>query len=229
VAAKNYTNEQKARAARSQLDAPLDSDIGGVRVAYAQGTYSLDFAFSPAMANLVRCIPGAAWDKEQKTWLAPSEEYEAIKEVAARMRDLRPKLDAARVQIEAGAAKAVERANIAPAFTSARVTKDNKTIQPRTTGPIVAMNDHYIAQSTGKNYVTVHDRAVLADSKKHSLLVADLIVGQVLSVGYYNGAGLLSPARTVEANPSEPATKQAPTRQQRPYKQATAREAGPSQ
>ena len=123
--------------------------------------------------------------------------------------------------------------NIRDAAVREWTDKSGEIHKPRTTGPVLAMNDHFVAHSTGKNYVTVHERALMADSKKHGIVVSKLEVGQSLSVFYYKGAALLSPANhqadePVKAAAPAQAASAPKARAARPKKAAAQQEAGPA-
>jgi hypothetical protein len=227
--AKPYSDQARSEAARKQQEQPLDSESSEVKVAFVQGKYEIAFPFNMTLVKAARDIPGASFDKDAKIWRAPAEEYEAVKAAAAAMRSMVVALPEAHAEIKAAVLQARADAIIKDAYVKPIPSKDGgKPRMPRSTGEILAVNKHFVAQSNGKNYVVVHERALLADNREQGILVSGLEVGKTVSIGYYNGAGLLSPAGLGKSAEHAPAAAEAPkARMQRPKKAAT-QEAGPS-
>lgn len=222
MSTKTYSDSDRGVAALKQQESPLDSEANGVKVAFAKGRFEVSFPFSLALMKPVKKIPGSAFDKEAKVWAAPGAEYDAVKATVESMRDLSQSMASARSEVEAAAKNAIPNAIVRGAM-----TKEGT----RSSGPILAINEHYVAQSNGKNYVDIHERAALGTTK--DIKAEDLKVGQDVSVFYSKGTGLLW--NRIQNKDRDQAPAQAPAAEQ-PSKPAkatkakkqTAEQAGPA-
>lgn len=152
-AARSYSPEETSAAEKAQATAPLDGSDRGVAVAYdGAGRFEVGFAYARKLAGIVGAIPGAAFDREDKVWKVPVQEYSALKEVAEQMREARVELDRDHAEIRDAAAKALPDARISNAM-----VKEGE----RSFGVILAVNENYVAQKAGATRVLVHDREAL--------------------------------------------------------------------
>lgn len=152
-APRQYGPEETAAAKRAQADDPLDGSDRGVAVAYdGANRFEVGFAYARKLVSIVGSIPGAAFDKEDKVWKVPVQEYGALKEASEKMREARVELDRDLEAIRSDAAKALPDAKI-----SGAMTREGE----RSFGVILAVNGNYVAQKAGQTRVLIHDRDAL--------------------------------------------------------------------
>ena len=164
------TESRRARAKvnpdvkRQRLN-PLDSDENGVKIAFdGRDTYAVSFSYNPALVAQMRKIDGAEFDRDADAWQVPVTQYDALAEVAGKMRTEFLLDVASRGDIERlAAAIATELQSGAGAAPSIQPRiSDFHPIGEAVRGEIVSLNDRYAAQLTGFGqrdgvaFVTLH-------------------------------------------------------------------------
>lgn len=130
----------------------LDSDEGGVKIETKGEAFHISFPYKRELISAMRAIEGAAFDKEQKSWVVPTANQEAVKAGVENLRGINKSLDFDHtVAIEAAKLKFPD-ASVKDAF-----TRDNQ----RTTGAIVAITDHYVVQQKNAKEIVVHEKSSL--------------------------------------------------------------------
>lgn len=158
----------------------LESSEGGVDVTFSEGKYGIHFPYNTALMRQIKSINGAAFDKETKAWTVPLTEYDAIRDAVSSMRvTLKAQTEARADMVEKIKALRPE-ATIRDAFAN-----DNS----RESGPIMLVNEFYVAQDRGNGLVKLHDRA-----KLNSVPVA----GEDKSIFYKGGRGIVQERRSAK-------------------------------
>lgn len=152
---------------------PLTSDEGGVKIDFdGAGTYTVSFAYHPALVAEMRKIEGAEFDRNADGWKVPASQYAALAEAVKTMRGEFLLDAAARGDIEQRAAlagKERQSANGTSVDVAPRVS-DYHGIGEPIRGEIICVNDRYAAQLTGfgksdgVSFVTLHRLAGLSES-----------------------------------------------------------------
>lgn len=160
---------------RKSLEEKLDESMGkyidGVKVVEVDGKYKVSFDYNPALSHRIQRIDGAEFNREEKVWEVAGDKKEFV---ARAVNDMRKEVIADRAdreQIEAVANEKIDGAKVKDAF-----TKDGTSY----TGKILAANDRYVLQHSGKEYATVHRAASLPLKPE---------VGQNTKITYQGGKG----------------------------------------
>jgi hypothetical protein len=152
-----------------KLDATLGSMVDGVKVELADGKYKVSFDYNPALSARISRIADTQFNKEEAVWEVGADAKSFVaravndmrKEYVADQRDLR--------EMEGAASERLDGAVLKNAF-----TKDGT----RTSGAVMAVNDRYVLQHTGREYFSAHRAAAFQDKPS---------VGQSVSVLYDKG------------------------------------------
>lgn len=239
---KTYTAKERSEAARQQREAPLDSNVGGVSVAFAKGRFEVNGAAEVAVGKTMRSFRCFAWDKAagaegKGAFVAPVEEYATVKAAVEAMRAVKAEMAVALDDVKKAAALAQPDADIRMARLAPKHVEGKPDRARFSMGEVLAVNEHYVAQATGQNaegkrFVAVHERARLGNNKDQGLNVSDLVAGQRLCVTYLKNSatgqffGLLELARRPAAEeaqkPAAPAKPQAAAkpRPKKPHQEA---------
>lgn len=202
---KTYDEAQIAAARAKQQGAPLDSESHDVAVALSGDSYLIRFPFSPTLQKQLKAATSAAWDKEAKAWMVPAAEYDAVADAVEKLRATAQAMSASKEALKA---------SVAAAMPDAKISNARTLEGTRTNGAILALNEHYVAQANGKNYVAVHERASLA--KTDDVGLDQIAVGRDLSVYYRKGAGLMWNRVAAKERESSPAKEAAQSRSASP-------------
>lgn len=160
---------------RQSLEEKLDESLGkyvdGVKVVEVDGQYKVSFDYNPALSQRIQRIDGAEFNREEKAWEVASDKKEFV---ARAVNDMRKEVLADRAdreQIETVANEKIDGAKVKDAF-----TKDGTSY----IGKVLAANDRYVLQHSGKEYATVHRAASLSEKPE---------VGQNAKITYQGGRG----------------------------------------
>lgn len=162
---------------RQTLEEKLDESLGkyvdGVKVIESEGRYKISFDYNPALNHRIQRVDGAEFDREERVWAVPGDKKAFV---ARAVNDMRKEVIADRAdreQIEAVAREKIDGAKVKDAF-----TKDGTSH----TGKIVAANDRYVLQHTGKEYGAVHRADALSERPE---------IGRNARITYEKGKGLV--------------------------------------
>lgn len=162
---------------RQTLDEKLDESLGkyvdGVKVIESEGQYKISFDYNQTLNHRIQRVAGAEFDREEHVWAVPSDKKAFI---ARAVNDMRKEVVADRAdreQIEAVAREKIDGAKVKDAF-----TKDGTSH----TGKIVAANDRYVLQHTGKEYAAVHRANSLSERPE---------TGRNARITYEKGKGMV--------------------------------------
>ncbi|MFJ3317211.1 hypothetical protein ACIPLR_17790 [Herbaspirillum huttiense] len=163
------TNLEKLRSV------PNGQESDGVTVTKDEDGFKIAFAFNPALSARIGKLEGAAFDREAKVWNVPAEMEEFVARAVNDMRREVVSEKGDRNKIEAAVARKLDSANVRDAF-----TKDGQ----ETTGKILAINDRFVAQHTGREYVSLHRVGQLQDIPN---------VGDKVKIRYDKGRASVQP------------------------------------
>ncbi|NLP65512.1 KfrB domain-containing protein [Paraburkholderia sacchari] len=150
----SITYDEKGRAKVGQLltveeklDASLGKSVDGVKVTQEGGQYRIEFDYNPALADRIARIDGADFKRDEKIWVTDAN----LKSFVARaVNDMRKEVVADRAdrdQMMEVAAELIDSPKTHDAFTA-----DGKGYS----GRVLAINDRYVLQHSGKDHVTLH-------------------------------------------------------------------------
>lgn len=143
----------------------------GVKVVATNDSYVVSFDYSPALSERIQRIDGAAYDRESKSWVVPSDKKEFL---ARAVRDMRAEYaadKADRHDAEQLASQKVDGANVRAAYTA-----DGQAYA----GRVVGVAGRYVVQHTGREFMALH-RASALDVKPS--------VGADVKIVYDRGRG----------------------------------------
>ena len=160
-----------------RLTESIDQEIDGVLVRKTDENFEIQFSFNPVLQKRIQRIDGAEFDQEKRVWLVSlgAEEY-----VARAVADMRREFRADQQdmeRVERGVSAKLDSAKISSAF-----TKEGH----ETSGTILVVTDRFVAQHTGRNYVSVHRAEALSEKPE---------VGSMVKVRYEKGKGTVIPPR----------------------------------
>lgn len=162
---------ERGKSLADQLDESMGKYVDGVKVLEQDGKYKIAFDYNPAVQHRLQRVDGVEFNKEAKTWEVGSDKKEFV---ARAVNDMRKEVVADRTdreQIEKVANEKIDGAKVKDAF-----TKDGQSY----TGQVLAKNDRYVLQHTGKEYAAVHRAAALTNDPE---------VGHSVKVTYQQGRG----------------------------------------
>lgn len=138
--------------AQERFDESLGKSVDGVKVTEANGVYRVEFDFNPVLADRLRRVDGAEFNREGMAWEVGVDKKEFV---ARAVRDMRKEYladEADRAQISAVASEKIDGAKVKDAF-----TREGQAY----TGKVLAVNDRYVLQHTGKEHVALHKAGAL--------------------------------------------------------------------
>ncbi|MGP8437784.1 KfrB domain-containing protein [Paraburkholderia fungorum] len=145
--AKGRANVGQRRTAEEKFDASLNKSVDGVKVTEDGGQYKIEFDYNPALSDRIARIDGAEFKRDEKIWTVDAN----LKSFVARaVNEMRAEVVADRAdrdQMIEVAAERIDSPKVHEAFTG-----DGKSY----TGRVLAMNDRYVLQHSGKDHVTLH-------------------------------------------------------------------------
>ena len=147
----------------------------GVTVKKYQDGFTVDFDFNPLLSSRIGRVDGAEFSKEMKAWHVPLDKEPYLARAVADMRREFSSEVTDREKITKAVDRKLAGANVRDAF-----TKDGQA----TTGAILAVNDRFVAQHTGREFVALHRTAVLSD-------IPD--VNSKVKIAYEKGKGSVQP------------------------------------
>lgn len=162
---------QYRQSQEEKLDESLGKYVDGVKVIKDNDRYKIAFDYNPVLTHRIQRIDGAQFNREERVWEVAGDKKEFI---ARAVNDMRKEVTADRTdraQIEAVATEKIDGAKVKDAF-----TKDGTTYS----GKVLAANERYVLQHSGKEYVTVHRAAALAEKPE---------IGRNARVTYKDGRG----------------------------------------
>lgn len=201
--------ERKARRGKSdpllklQKSAPLDSDIDGVGVVFdGQRSYSVRFAFNPALVNEIRKIHGAEFSEAESSWQVPLAQYEPLRAALANMRSEFAQTEKSKTGIEALATRAAVARQEANGQPGVRPRLSYwQQLNDSTRGEIVSLNDRFAAQLTGFG---AQDGAAFITLHRLSSLSEQVFKGDVVAIKYDGkGNGAVTHAKNAEQEMDE--------------------------
>ncbi|APA90207.1 hypothetical protein BJG93_34385 (plasmid) [Paraburkholderia sprentiae WSM5005] len=146
--------DQKGRAkveqrltAEERLDASLGTSVDGVKVTEEAGQYKIEFDYSPALNDRIARIDGAEFKRDEKVWTA---DVNLKSFVARAVNEMRAEVVADRADRDQIMEVAAERIDSPKAYDA--FTGDGHSYS----GRVLAMNDRYVLQHSGKDHVTLH-------------------------------------------------------------------------
>lgn len=153
----------------AEFDKNLGNNVDGVRVVEQDGKYKIEFDYNPALSSRLQRIDGASFDREAKVWTVGTDKKEFVSRAVTEMRAEVVADRNDRAELEAVANDKISGAKVKDAF-----TKDGTA----NTGEILAKNDRYVLQHTGKDYFALHRKAAFEQAPE---------VGKSLRVEYQKG------------------------------------------
>ena len=162
---------ERGKSLAEKLDESMGKYVDGVKVLEQDGKYKIAFDYNPAVQHRLQRVDGVEFNKGEKVWEVGADKKEFV---ARAVNDMRKEVVADRAdreQIEKVANEKIDGAKVKDAF-----TKDGQSY----TGQVLAKNERYVLQHTGKEYAAVHRAAALAD---------DPAVGKSVKVTYQQGRG----------------------------------------
>lgn len=177
-----YGHEGKAKVqpfqrATERLDESLGKCVDGVTVFKRDGKYRVEFDYVPALSNRIRRVASAEMDKESKAWMVDADKKDFLARAVNEMRREYVEDRKDRENIEQAAREAIDGANVRDAYT-VDGTKHR--------GQVIAVNDRFVAQHTGREYVAVH---------RASSLNREVAKGDAITVEYKGRKGLVLPPK----------------------------------
>ncbi len=162
---------ERGKTLTEKLDESLGKYVDGIKVVEHDGKYKVSFDYNPVLQERVQRIIGCEFNKEERVW-----EIEAGLQpfVARAVNEMRKEFVADRAdreQIEQVAQSKIDEAKVKDAF-----IKDDQSYS----GKVLAKNDRYVLQHTGKEYMTVH---------RTTSLNSEIDVGSSMRVTYQKGRG----------------------------------------
>jgi len=164
---------ERGKSLAEKLDESMGKYVDGVKVVEQDGKYKIAFDYNPAVQHRLQRVDGVEFNKDAKTWEVGSDKKEFV---ARAVNDMRKEVVADRAdreEIEKVANEKIDGAKVKDAF-----TKDGQSY----TGQVLAKNDRYVLQHTGKEYAAVHRAAALTNEPE---------VGHSVKVTYQQGRGQL--------------------------------------
>lgn len=164
---------ERGKSLAEKLDESMGKYVDGVKVLEQDGKYKIAFDYNPAVQHRLQRVDGVEFNKDAKTWEVGCDKKEFV---ARAVNDMRKEVVADRAdreQIEKVANEKIDGAKVKDAF-----TKDGQSY----TGQVLAKNDRYVLQHTGKEYAAVHRAAALTNEPE---------VGHSVKVTYQQGRGQL--------------------------------------
>lgn len=153
----------------AEFDKNLGNNVDGVRVVEQDGKYKIEFDYNPALSSRLQRIDGASFDREAKVWTVGADKKEFVSRAVTEMRAEVVADRNDRAELEAVANDKIDGAKVKDAF-----TKDGTA----NTGDILAKNDRYVLQHTGKDYFALHRKAAFEEMPE---------VGRSVRVEYQKG------------------------------------------
>lgn len=161
----------RGKSPTEKLDESMGKYVDGVKVLEQDGKYKITFDYNPAVQHRLQRVDSVVFNKDEKVWEVGADKKEFI---ARAVNDMRKEVVADRAdreQIEKVANEKIDGAKVKEAF-----TKDGQSY----TGKVLAKNDRYVLQHTGKEYTAVHRASSLTD---------DPMIGRSVKVTYQQGRG----------------------------------------
>lgn len=154
-----------------KFDESMGKYVDGVKVLEQDGKYKITFDYNPAVQHRLQRVDGVEFSKDEKVWEVGADKKEFV---ARAVNDMRKEVVADRAdreQIEKVANEKIDGAKVKEAF-----IKDGQSY----TGQVLAKNDRYVLQHTGKEFTVVHRASALTD---------DPAIGRSVKVSYQQGRG----------------------------------------
>lgn len=162
---------ERGKSLTEKLDESMSKYVDGVKVLEQDGKYKIAFDYNPAVQHRLQRVDGVEFNKDEKVWEVGTDKKEFV---ARAINDMRKEVVADRAdreQIEKVASEKIDGAKVKDAF-----TKDGQSYS----GQVLAKNDRYVLQHTGKEYAAVH---------RASALTNDPAIGHSMRVTYQQGRG----------------------------------------
>lgn len=162
---------ERGKSLTEKLDESMGKYVDGVKVLEQDGKYKISFDYNPAVQHRLQRVDGVEFNKNEKVWEVGADKKEFV---ARAVNDMRKEVVADRAdreQIEKVGNEKIDGAKVKDAF-----TKDGQSYA----GQVLAKNDRYVLQHTGKEYAAVH---------RASALTNDPEIGHSVKVTYQQGRG----------------------------------------
>lgn len=177
-----YGSDGKAKVqpfqrAAERLDESLGKNVDGVTVRKEGDKYLVEFDYLPALSNRIRRVASSEMDKETKVWSVDADKKDFLARAVSDMRREYVEDRKDRETIEQASREAIDNANIRDAF-----TKDGTKHK----GTVIATNDRFVAQHTGREYVAIH---------RASALDREVQKGDSVTVEYKERKGIVHPPK----------------------------------
>jgi len=164
-------------------------DTLGVSAETRDGICHLSFPFSDHLRRLAKAqLPGMEFDPQAKAWVVPIDQQPQTEATVTALRAERARMLADRQQVEAAARAGVQDAKVKDAY---------KADNTRSSGPILAVGEFYVAQANGKNYIAIHEMGILRHPVQGDLPdqtrwdAYKPAVGEQKSILYKKGLGIV--------------------------------------
>lgn len=152
---KGRAEVEPVRSNEQRFDDTLGKSVDGVKVVQVANTYQVSFDYNPALTQRIQRVNGAEFDRESKTWAVGSDMKEFVARAVRDMREEYVADKADRTQAEEAAHDKLDGAKVRDAYTA-----DGQAY----TGRVVAKNDRYVVQHTGREHMVVHRAASLSEA-----------------------------------------------------------------
>jgi molybdopterin converting factor small subunit len=165
------TVTETSKAIFKQFDDSMGETIDGVKVQEQDGKYKIGFDYNPNVQHRLQHIAGVEFIKSEMLWEVGTDKKDFVVRAVNDMRNEVVADRADREQISKVANEKIDDAKVRDAF-----TKDGQSY----TGTVLAKNDRYVLQHTGKDYTVLHRVSAMKEIPP---------VGRSVKVTYQQGRG----------------------------------------
>lgn len=151
---KGRADVEVMRSNQERFDDTLGKSVEGVKVVQVADTYQVSFDYNPALSQRIQRVNGAEFDRESKTWTVGTDMKEFLARAVKDMREEYVADKADRTQAEQAANEKLDGAKVRDAYTA-----DGQAYS----GRVVAKNDRYVVQHTGREHMVLHRSASLSE------------------------------------------------------------------
>jgi hypothetical protein len=162
---------ERSKPLTEQLDESMGKYVDGIKVLEQDGKYKIAFDYNPVVQHRLQRIDGVELNRDEKVWEVGTDKKVFV---ARAVNDMRKEIvadHADREQIEKMANEKIDGAKVKDAF-----IKDGQSYA----GQVLAKNDRYVLQHSGREYAVAHRVSSLTNVPE---------VGQSVKVTYQQGRG----------------------------------------